>query len=181
MAARKKAAAKRATASTKRGAKKTARRSAKTPVKKGVRTPAKKAVERSAKKAARAPGGGRADKGEGDAAHQAAIRKLPAPHRAMAEVLDAIVRREVPQARRAVKWGSPMWGVEGRGWFAAFGSFKGYAKVNFFSGAKLDPMPPEGAGKEMRSVNIASMDALDEKQLASWVRQAAAIPGWGKA
>ena len=98
----------------------------------------------------------------------------------MAERFDALVAREVPQARRAVKWGAPMWGVEGRGWFAAFGSFKSYAKVNFFRGAQLDPTPPEGGGKEMRSINIPSLAEFDDARMTSWVKQAAAIPGWGK-
>lgn len=141
-----------------------------------AKKPAKAPTKKGATKKA-----ARSDKAEGPAAVAAVIRAMPPLHRAMAKIIDGIVAREVPHAKRAVKWGSPMWGVEGKGWFAAVGSFKSYVKVNFFSGTQLDPVPPEGEGKGMRSVNIASMAELDETQLAAWIRQAAAIPGWGRA
>lgn len=119
-------------------------------------------------------------KAEGDAPVRAYFAKLSPEHRAIGGRIDAIIGENVPGVRRAVKWSSPIWGVEGRGWFASSGSFKNYAKVVFFKGAALGPPPPEGEGKEMGAINIGSLDDLDEKQMASWVRQAAAIPGWGK-
>lgn len=164
-------------------AKKSASKRAKTTAKKSAArkaAPKKPAAKKATKKAATTKAAPRADKAEGPAAVRAVIAKLPAEHRKMAERLDAIVARAVPDAKRAVKWGTPMWGVEGRGWFAAFASFKTYAKVNFFRGALLDPAPPEGVGKEMRSVNIPSLAAFDERQLTSWVKQASAMQGWGK-
>ena len=130
-----------------------------------------------------APAGGRVTglkKADGDAPVRAYFAKIPPEHRAIGEKLDAIIEKNVPGVRRALKWSTPMYGLEGRGWFAAFGSFKDYTKVNFFKGAALRPTPPEGEGKEMRSINIASMADLDEKQMTSWVKQAAALPGWGK-
>lgn len=144
---------------------------------------AKKATKKATKKAARSATGPRITglkKAEGDAPVQAYFAKLSPEHRAIGQRIDEIVEKNVPGVRRAIKWSSPMWGIEGRGWFAAFGSFKNYTKVNFFRGASLKPQPPEGEGAQMRSVNIASLDELDEKQMTSWVKQAAAIPGWGK-
>lgn len=119
-------------------------------------------------------------KAEGDAPVRAYFAKISPEHRAIGEKLDRIIEKSVPGVRRALKWSTPMYGLEGRGWFAAFGSFKNYTKVNFFRGAALKPPPPEGEGKEMRSINIASLADLDENQMTSWVRQAASIPGWGK-
>ena len=153
------------------GKKAAAKRSAKKPTKKSVKRPAKKAA------------GGRVrglKRAEGAAPVAAYFSKVRPEHRAIGEAIDGMVAKLVPEARRAVKWNSPLWGVEGRGWFMAFGSFKSYAKVNFFRGAALTPVPPEGEGKEMRSVNIPSLADLDEKQMAAWIRQAAAMPGWGK-
>lgn len=118
-------------------------------------------------------------KAEGAAPVRAYFARLHSEHRAIGEAIDALVSKHVPHARRAVKWSSPLWGIEGRGWFMAFGSFKNYTKVNFFKGASLRPQPPEGEGKEMRSVNIASLSELDAKRMSAWIKQAAAIPGWG--
>ena len=163
-------------------AKKAAKRSAKTAKKaKAAKKPAAK--KPAAKKAAKAPAGGRVTrlaKAEGDAPVRAYFAKISPEHRAIGEAIDDIIEKNVPGVRRAVKWSSPLWGIEGRGWFAAFGSFKSYVKVNFFKGAALTPQPPEGEGKDMRSINIARLADLDRKQMTAWVKQAAANPGWGK-
>ena len=40
-------------------------------------------------------------------------------------------------------------------------------------------MPPgESKHKEVRYVDIRENDQLDEAQMAKWIRQAAALPGW---
>jgi len=85
----------------------------------------------------------------------------------------------VPGVRKAVKWNSPFYGVEGQGWFLALHAFTHYLKLTFFKGASLRPLPP-GASKsdEVRYLDLREADALDEAQLKEWVRQAAALPGW---
>ena len=81
--------------------------------------------------------------------------------------------------RKAVKWNSPFYGIEGRGWFLSFHTFTGYVKVAFFRGSSLRPVPP-GPSKsdDTRYLDIYEGDQLDEAQLASWIKQAAALPGW---
>jgi hypothetical protein len=77
-----------------------------------------------------------------------------------------------------VKWNSPFYGVDGKGWFLSFHVFARYIKVTFFRGAQLDPLPPVGSkDPNTRYVHI-EQEEFDEKQLAAWIRQAAAIPGW---
>ena len=77
-----------------------------------------------------------------------------------------------------MRWNSPFYGVEGEGWFASSHVFTRYVKVTFFRGASLRPAPPlEGKDPNERWINIRE-DGLDEEQLAEWIRQAAAIPGW---
>ena len=117
--------------------------------------------------------------GEGDAPVKAYIAAMPDWKRGIGERLDAIVEQAVPGVRKAVKWNSPLYGVEGRGWFLSFHVFTRYVKVGFYRGTSLRPMPP-GASKvkDMRYVDIHDGDELDEKQMASWVKQAAALPGW---
>ena len=111
---------------------------------------------------------------------RAYIAAMPGWKRDVGRRLDALIVRTVPDVRKAVKWNSPFYGIEDQGWFLNFHCFTKYVKLAFFRGASLRPVPP-GASKsdEVRYLDIHADDELDEKQLASWIRQAAAIPGWG--
>lgn len=62
-------------------------------------------------------------KGDGDAPVRAYIAAMPEWKRAVGEHLDALVAEVVPDVRRAVRWNSPFYGVEGRGWFLSFHCF----------------------------------------------------------
>ncbi|MGQ0536421.1 MAG: DUF1801 domain-containing protein [Methanobacteriota archaeon] len=119
-------------------------------------------------------------KADGDAAVQAHIKACPGWKREVGRRLDALIVRNVPGVRKAVKWNSPFYGVEGRGWFLSFHVFTNYVKVTFFRGTSLKPVPPGGTGKDARWIDV-SEDDLDEARMARWVKQAAAKPGWGKA
>jgi hypothetical protein len=114
-------------------------------------------------------------KAEGDAPVQAYIAAMPSWKRDIGKRLDA---RNVPDVRKAVKWNSPFYGIEGRGWFLSFHVFTHYVKVTFFRGTSLRPVPPGvSKHKDVRYVDIHE-DDLDEAQMATWVKQAAALPGW---
>ena len=116
-------------------------------------------------------------KADGDAPVQSYIAAMPGWTRDIGKRLDALVVRNVPDVRKAVKWNSPFYGIEGRGWFLSFHVFTRYVKVTFFRGTSLRPVPSGGTGKEARWIDIHE-DDLDEAQLAAWVKQAAALPGW---
>ena len=88
----------------------------------------------------------------------------------------AAVRRV---AATAVEWNSPFYGVEGQGWFLNFHTFTNYVKLAFFRGTSLRPVPPgHSKHEEVRYFDIRKDDEIDEAQLATWIRQAAALPGW---
>jgi len=119
-------------------------------------------------------------KGEGDAPVQAYIAAMPGWKQDVGRKIDALVTRTVPNVRKAVKWNSPFYGApEDPGWFLSYHCFPRYVKVTFFYGALLDPLPP-GKSKwpDVRYLDIGENDAIDEKQLTSWIAQAAANPGW---
>ena len=116
-------------------------------------------------------------KGDGDAPVQAYIAAIPGWKRDVGKRLDALIVRSVPNVRKAVKWNTPFYGIEGQGWFVAFHVFTRYVKVTFFKGISLRPVPPGGAGKEARWINIHE-DDFDEMQMTRWIKQAAALPGW---
>jgi hypothetical protein len=118
----------------------------------------------------------------GDAPVLAYISGLPQPQRAIAERVDALAARTLPALQRSIKWGLAFYGV-GDGWCFSCGGFAGHVKLTFLRGTALDPVPPAapiGMGKDARGVELASVDDLDERQAAAWMRQATAIPGFGK-
>jgi hypothetical protein len=121
-------------------------------------------------------------KGDGDAPVQAYIANMPGWKRDVGRHLDALITRTVPAVHKAVKWNSPFYGLEGQGWFASFHCFTRYVKVTFFRGASLRPVPPgESKQKDVRYLDIHEDDPIDEARLASWVKQASRLPGWGGA
>ena len=118
-------------------------------------------------------------KGHGDAPVQAYIAAMPGWKRDVGRRLDALIERTLPGVEKVVKWNSPLYGVEGQGWFLGMHCFANYVKVAFFRGTSLRPMPPgESRTKETRYLDIREDDQLDEELAASWIRQAAALPGW---
>ena len=116
-------------------------------------------------------------KGEGDAPVQAYIAAMPGWKRDIGKRLDAIIERAVPGVKKAVKWNSPLYGVEDKCWFLSFHVFTRYVKVTFFRGTSLHPVPP-GKSKhpEVRYLDIHEGE-LDEEQFADWVKQASKLPG----
>jgi hypothetical protein len=116
-------------------------------------------------------------KADGEAPVQAYIAAVPGWKREVCARLDEIIVRNAPGVRKAVKWNSPFYGLEGQGWFVSFHVFSRYVKVTFFRGTSLRPPPAGGTAKEARWIDVHE-DDLDEAQLADWVKQAAAIPGW---
>jgi hypothetical protein len=118
-------------------------------------------------------------KADGDAPVQAYIAAIPGWKREVGRRLDALIVRSVPDVRKAVKWNSPFYGVEGQGWFLSFHCFTKYVKVTFFRGASLKPVPPgESKMRDVRYLDIHENEPIDEPRLANWIRQGARLPGW---
>jgi hypothetical protein len=117
----------------------------------------------------------------GDKPVFAYIASLPQPQRGIAEAVDALAAKTLPDLERSVKWGMAYYGV-GDGWCFSCGAFAGHVKLMFINGSALSPVPPVtpvGMGKATRGVELESLDDLDEAQLADWMRQATAVPGVG--
>jgi hypothetical protein len=117
-------------------------------------------------------------KADGDAPVQAYIVAMPGWKHDVGRRLDAIIVRAVPGVRKAVKWNTPFYGIEGQGWFLGFHCITKYVKVAFFRGTSLRPVPPgESKQKEVRYLHIHEDDEIDEVQFADWVKQASQLPG----
>ncbi|HEY8977905.1 MAG TPA: DUF1801 domain-containing protein [Burkholderiaceae bacterium] len=118
-------------------------------------------------------------KGDGDAPVQAYIAAMPGWKRGIGAQVDALVTRTVPGARKAVKWNSPFYGSADQGWFLSLHCYAKFVRLAFFQGAALRP-PPPGPSKQpgVRYLDLREDAAIDEAQLAEWIRQASALPGW---
>ena len=117
----------------------------------------------------------------GDKPVFAYIASLPQPQRGIAEAVDALAARTLPDLRRSVKWGMAWYGV-GDGWCFSCGGFAGHVKLTFGRGTALTPVPPVapiGMGRDSRGVDLASVDDMDERQIASWMKQVTSVPGVG--
>lgn len=118
-------------------------------------------------------------KGDGDQPVQAYIAAMPGWKHDVGVRLDQLIERVVPEARKAVRWNSPFYGVEGRGWFLSYHCLTRYVKVTFFRGVDLDPVPPVSSKDEhARFVHLSEDGEVDGELLERWVAQAAALPGW---
>jgi hypothetical protein len=146
--------------------------------------PSREVAEKSPRKRATAKpkllsgGNPQIPKGDGEAPVQAYIAAMPSWKHDVGHSFDALVVRTVPNARKAVRWNTPFYGIEGHGWFVAFHCLTKYVKVAFFRGTSLRPMPPvESKQAEVRYFHIHEGDEWDEKLIASWIKQASEIPG----
>ena len=117
-------------------------------------------------------------KGDGDAPVQAYINAMPEWKSGVGKQLDKLIVQTVPNVRKAVRWNTSFYGIEGQGWFVAFDCTTKYVKVAFFAGTSLKPVPPEKSKQEtVRYFHIHETDELDEETFTSWVRQASELPG----
>lgn len=118
-------------------------------------------------------------KGDGDVPVREYLAALPGWKRDACRRIDAAIVRAVPGVRKAVRWNSPLYGVEGGGWFLGIHAFTKYLKVSFFRGTALVPPPPVASKSgDTRSWHVHEADAFDEPRFVAWVKQAAALPGW---
>ncbi|HNM45471.1 MAG TPA: DUF1801 domain-containing protein [Candidatus Sumerlaeota bacterium] len=116
--------------------------------------------------------------GYGDEPVQAYINAMPGWKKDVGRKLDALIERTVPNVTKAVKWNTPFYGLEGKGWFVGFHCITKYIKVAFFRGASLKPLPPvESKQKDVRYYHIFEDQGIDEAQFIDWVKQASTLPG----
>ena len=142
------------------------------------KTAPKSQSRKVAKPALLAGGNPQIAKADGGAPVQAYIAAMPGWKRDVGRRLDALIARTVPNVRKAVKWNSPFYGIDGQGWMLSFHCFTRYVKVAFFRGTSLRPLPPAASKhKDVRYLDIQEDDHLDEAQLAAWVKQASQLPG----
>jgi hypothetical protein len=141
---------------------------------------AKKPGKKHAKPKLLAGGNPQIAKGYGDQAVQAYIAAMPGWKSEVGRRIDALITRVVPDVRKAVKWNSPLYGVEEHVYFLGVHCLTKYVKVAFFEGALLRPLPPvTSAQPKVRYLHVHERDTINERQFTAWVKQASKLPGWG--
>jgi hypothetical protein len=117
-------------------------------------------------------------KGFGDEPVAAYVAAVPGWKQAICRDVDGLVVKTVPGVKKAVKWNTPLYGLDGETWFLSMHCFKSYVRVTFFKGTELDPMPAkESKVAGVRYHDITEAVGIDEKQFVSWVKQAVVLPG----
>lgn len=157
---------------------------AKAPAKKSAKAPAKSAMKArkqlkpDADGVVRLSGGNpQIAKGHGDDVVQAFIKAMPGWTRGVGADIDRVITRVMPKVAKAVKWNTPLYGFGDGTWFLAFHVYAKYVKVSFFRGTEMTPLPPVASKvKHVRYLHIGEGE-FDEKQFASWVKQASKLPG----
>ena len=166
-----------AKAAKKSAAKPRAAKAAK-PRKTAAKSPARSSTHKTAKPKLLSGGNPQIAKAYGEAPVQAYIAAISGWQQDIGRRLDALIARAVPGVRKAVKWNSPLYGVEKGAWFLSFHVFAKYVKVAFFRGASLKPVPPgESRTRYTRYLDIHEDDTLDEARFTAWVKQASKLPG----
>ena len=117
-------------------------------------------------------------KGDGDGPVQAYIAAMPDWKGEIGRHLDDLIGHVVPDVRKAVRWNTPFYGIEGNGWFLSVHCFDKYVKVTFLNCGHLDPAPPVTSKYDhVRSLHLDAGGDIDDAQLEDWIRQAAGAPG----
>ncbi len=136
-------------------------------------------AKRSAKVVLLSGGNPQVAKADGAAPVKAYIAAMPGWKRDVGRRLDRLISMTVPGVRKAVRWNTPFYGIEGQGWFLGYHCLTKYVKVSFFRGAALKPVPPVASKqKDVRYFDIYENTILDEELMADWIRQASKLPGW---
>lgn len=117
-------------------------------------------------------------KGYGQDSVDAYIAAMPGWKSPVGRRIDQLVADVVPEVMKAVKWNSPMYGLEKDHFFLSYHCFDKYIKIAFHKGSQLVPEPPVTSKQaNVRYLHIHEDDPLDEAQFIDWVKQASRLPG----
>ena len=92
--------------------------------------------------------------------------------RALLEKLQGIVAKTLPAATVAIKWGVPVYAVDGKR-VCALAAFKDSVAINFFASPKalLDPKKKlEGSGTTQRMLKVRTSADIDAASISRWLK-----------
>jgi hypothetical protein len=95
----------------------------------------------------------------------------------MIKKIDSLIQDSIPNLQYAIKWGNAFYGTKELGWLTEVAAYDVSANIVFLNGAAFDPQPPLGTG-ESRYFKLRKLEELEEKDIASFLKQASHINGW---
>jgi len=101
---------------------------------------------------------------------------MPGWKRDLGKRLDALIVRTVPNVRKAVKWNSPFYGIEGPGLVPLVPHLHALRQGDLLSRHVAATGPARR--QQARYFDIHEDDELDKAQWRPWIKQAAVLPGW---
>jgi hypothetical protein len=104
------------------------------------------------------------------------IAEQPADKRALLEKLRALVAKGAPSAAPSIKWGVPIYAVNGKN-VCALAAFKDSVAINFFAPPAMlvDPGKKlEGAGTTSRMFKVRTAADIDAAGILRWLKAAVA-------
>jgi hypothetical protein len=117
-------------------------------------------------------------KGFGDAPVAAYIAAVPGWKQPIVREMDEVIAGTVPGVKKAVKWNSPLYGLDGETWLLSLHCFEKFVRVSFFKGTELEPMPPTPSKvKGVRYYDVTEAAGLERDQFIAWLNQAVLLPG----
>lgn len=99
----------------------------------------------------------------------------PPEKRALLDKLRALVDKELPDATATIKWGVPIYQMNGRN-VCSLAAFKEHVGINFFASPAILADPGkrlEGEGKSMRMLKVRSAKDIDSASIRRWLKAAA--------
>jgi hypothetical protein len=103
-----------------------------------------------------------------------ALRDLDPGLRRLAQMLRRVIKRSLQSAVEQVKWGNPVYSVNGKG-IACIMCYSDHVNLGFFLGSKLTSTRLEGTGKGLRHIKVRSRSDIDEREFGRLLRKAVAL------
>jgi len=104
------------------------------------------------------------------------IAEQDASQRLLLTKLDALITKTLPNATPALKWGVPVYQLNGKN-VCALASFKESVAINFFASPDVlsDPKKRlEGGGKTQRMLKVRTASDTDAASIQRWLKAASA-------
>jgi len=109
-----------------------------------------------------------------DASVERYFTEQPPDKRALLIKIRGLVEKGAPTAVPSIKWGVPIYQLNGKN-ICALASFKDHVAINFFAppSVLLDPAKQlEGNGKTSRLLKVRSASDIDNASIARWLKAA---------
>lgn len=105
----------------------------------------------------------------------ALVNSIDPKLRGPANKVRAIVKKTLPGAVETVKWGNPVYVLNGKNFAMIMLSYSDHVNLGFWAGAKMKSKLLEGTGKGMRHIKVWKEGDVKDKEFSEIIREAAKL------